>query len=221
MCAQRRLRSAWACAQSDQSLRCPHEESLGPEVPIERTAKTLIRLGGFPGWFESSLGAQSFCWFCNIVAHIQPNAYYLRDKIVAVSLNDDKWECHSYPNYFSKCNAKHIFMEVVSISQYSVSDHKSLSLTTGDVQSIISCKTKCGSERAEDTLEAAFDTNNGFSSSIRYGCRPWHNFLQAVMKWSLFSGAADTGTCMLYHSRETWPCLPGGSMYRSTAALSP
>ena len=30
MCAQRRLRSAWASAQSDQSLRCPHEENLGP-----------------------------------------------------------------------------------------------------------------------------------------------------------------------------------------------
>ena len=27
---QRRLRSAWASAQSDQSRRCPHEESLGP-----------------------------------------------------------------------------------------------------------------------------------------------------------------------------------------------
>ena len=36
MCAQRRLRSA----QADQSLRCPHEESLGPKLPIERTAKT-------------------------------------------------------------------------------------------------------------------------------------------------------------------------------------
>ena len=30
ICAQRRLRSAWASAQSDQSLRSPHEESLGP-----------------------------------------------------------------------------------------------------------------------------------------------------------------------------------------------
>ena len=29
LCAQQRLRSAWASAQSDQSLRCPHEESLG------------------------------------------------------------------------------------------------------------------------------------------------------------------------------------------------
>ena len=49
LCAQRRLRSAWASAQSDQSLRCPHEEKLDPKLPIERTAKALIRLGGCPG----------------------------------------------------------------------------------------------------------------------------------------------------------------------------
>ena len=30
LCAQWRLRSAWATAQSDQSLRCPHEETLDP-----------------------------------------------------------------------------------------------------------------------------------------------------------------------------------------------
>ena len=30
MYAQRRLRSAWASTQSDQSLRCPLDESLGP-----------------------------------------------------------------------------------------------------------------------------------------------------------------------------------------------
>ena len=30
LCAQRRLRSAWASAKSVQSLRSPHEESLGP-----------------------------------------------------------------------------------------------------------------------------------------------------------------------------------------------
>ena len=66
LCAQRGLRSAWASAQSDQSLRCPHEESLGPWLHIERTAKTLIRLVGS----ESSLGAQSLCWFCHVAAHI-------------------------------------------------------------------------------------------------------------------------------------------------------
>ena len=46
--AQRRLGSAWASAQSDQSLRCPHEETLGPWLSLERTAKTLIRLDGCP-----------------------------------------------------------------------------------------------------------------------------------------------------------------------------
>ena len=31
-----------------------------------RTAKTLIRLGGCPGWSESSLGAHTFCLFCHV-----------------------------------------------------------------------------------------------------------------------------------------------------------
>ena len=31
-------------AQSDQSLHCPHEESFGPDLPTERTAKTLISI---------------------------------------------------------------------------------------------------------------------------------------------------------------------------------
>ena len=33
------------------------------------TAKTLNRLGGCPGYSESSLGAQPYCWFCHVVAH--------------------------------------------------------------------------------------------------------------------------------------------------------
>ena len=40
LCAQRRLKSGWASAQSNQSLRCPHEESLGPLLYFKRTAKT-------------------------------------------------------------------------------------------------------------------------------------------------------------------------------------
>ena len=55
---------------TDQSLRCPHEETLGPYLFIECTAKTLIRLGGFPCWSESSLGTQSLCWFCHVTAQI-------------------------------------------------------------------------------------------------------------------------------------------------------
>ena len=58
LCAQRRLRSAWASAQSDQGQRCLPETKLGPKLPTECTAKTLIRLGGCPGWSESSLGTK-------------------------------------------------------------------------------------------------------------------------------------------------------------------
>ena len=56
--------------QPDQSLRCPHEESLGPYPPNERTAKTLIRLGRCPGWSESLLGAHSLCSFCYVAAQM-------------------------------------------------------------------------------------------------------------------------------------------------------
>ena len=64
MCTQRRIRSAWASDQSDQSLRCPHmKKDWVLSYPNERTAKTLIRL-------KSSLGAQSFCSFCHEAAHL-------------------------------------------------------------------------------------------------------------------------------------------------------
>ena len=55
-----------ACAPSEDSdqpghlpsLRCLHEETLDPQLSIERTEKTQIRLSGCPGWYESSLGTQ-------------------------------------------------------------------------------------------------------------------------------------------------------------------
>ena len=60
MCIQQRLWSAWASAQSEQSLRWPHGETLGPQLPIEHTAKTLIRLGGCHAIF----------WFCHEAAQM-------------------------------------------------------------------------------------------------------------------------------------------------------
>ena len=69
LCAQRRLRSAWASAQSDQSLRCALNGWLRTQAFFIRTAKTLIRLVGCPGWSEFSLDAQSLCWFCHVAAH--------------------------------------------------------------------------------------------------------------------------------------------------------
>ena len=50
LCAQQRLRSAWASVQSDQSLCCPHEET----------------------WADLSLRCvhMSFCKFCCVAAHL-------------------------------------------------------------------------------------------------------------------------------------------------------
>ena len=80
LCVQRWLRSAWASAQSDQSLRCALNWKLRTQAFFMRTAKTLIRLGGCPGWSESSLGALSFCWFCHVATQINcfqlPEYYY-------------------------------------------------------------------------------------------------------------------------------------------------
>ena len=66
-----------ACASSKDSDQPRHPPSLISVFTvcmkkpwIERTAKTLIRLGRCPVWSESSLGAQSFCWFCRAVAQI-------------------------------------------------------------------------------------------------------------------------------------------------------
>ena len=50
LCAQWRLRSTWASAQSDQSLCCPHEETLGPWLSLESSAK-IDQTGEMPRLF--------------------------------------------------------------------------------------------------------------------------------------------------------------------------
>ena len=52
-------------AQADQSLPCPHGETLGPKLHIEHIAKTLIRMRGCKGWSESLLGRT--CHFVGFV----------------------------------------------------------------------------------------------------------------------------------------------------------
>ena len=60
LCAQRRLRSAWVSAQSDQSSPCAQWVAKDPSfLHADRTAKALNRLGGCPGCSESSLGAHA------------------------------------------------------------------------------------------------------------------------------------------------------------------
>ena len=49
-------------AQAVLSLRCPQEESLGPQLPIECTADAQADLS--LRWAH-----MSFCWFCHDAAH--------------------------------------------------------------------------------------------------------------------------------------------------------
>ena len=70
MCAQRRLKSACASAQSDQNLCCPHEETLHPWLSRMRTTKIPIRLRECAGWSEASLGAHVRRYVFDVMAHI-------------------------------------------------------------------------------------------------------------------------------------------------------
>ena len=81
----RRLRSAWVSAQSDQSLRCPHVETLCHWLPIKRRAKTLIKLGDAQAELSVRWVHTSFCWFCYAAAHLychtllpKPTKYHLK-----------------------------------------------------------------------------------------------------------------------------------------------
>ena len=82
--------SKWAVTWQNQQSECvPSEDSDQPGHPpslIRNFAvrmkkpsvldyslsaqRRLIRLGGCPGWSESSLGTHSFSWFCHVAAHI-------------------------------------------------------------------------------------------------------------------------------------------------------
>ena len=71
-CAQRRLKSACASAQSDQSLRCLREDILHPWQSKMRPVEILIRLRECAGWSESSLRAQICeCTLFDGAAHIK------------------------------------------------------------------------------------------------------------------------------------------------------
>ena len=63
----------------------------------------LIRLDGCPGWSESLLGKQSFCWFCREVAQFcfkwiwTMNFFILSSQNsipghIVTSINDEKWK---------------------------------------------------------------------------------------------------------------------------------
>ena len=98
----------WATSWQNQQLGCaPSEDSDQPGHPPSlirvfavRMKKTwtlsyplsaqrrLIRLGGCPGWSESSLGAQPHCWLCHEAAHME----VVNMTLAALHLADSAWQ---------------------------------------------------------------------------------------------------------------------------------
>ena len=70
MCDQQRLRSAYAYAQSDQSLCLPLEYSMSVKLLTEQHLEFLSLKGGFTGSSESTLVKMPHCWKSHAVAQI-------------------------------------------------------------------------------------------------------------------------------------------------------
>ena len=63
--------SKWAATWQNQQSDCAASED-SDQTTYWVYSETLIRLGGCPGWSESSLGAQSLCLFCHPVWNAPP-----------------------------------------------------------------------------------------------------------------------------------------------------
>ena len=70
MCAQRRLRSAWASAQSDQSLCSAHAETLDLELPLSAQRRLWSDWADAQADLSLHWAHRSFFWFCHEVAHL-------------------------------------------------------------------------------------------------------------------------------------------------------
>ena len=70
LCAQQRLRSAWAFAQSDQRLCCTHEKSVALSYPV--SAQWRLWWDWVDAQADLSLrwAHRSFCWFCQAVTQL-------------------------------------------------------------------------------------------------------------------------------------------------------
>ena len=108
LCAQRRLRSTWASTQSDRVFAVRSMGSLlWTQAFFMRTAKILIRLGGCPGWSESSPGAHAILLVLSALSVLILDTEYEKtlQKRCAPSDNSDQ-PAHpcSLIRLFAKCS---------------------------------------------------------------------------------------------------------------------
>ena len=70
LCAQRKLRSAWASAQSDQRLCCPCEETWALNYLLSAQWRLWSDWADAQADLSLCWEHMSFCWFCCAAAHI-------------------------------------------------------------------------------------------------------------------------------------------------------
>ena len=69
-----RKATKWVSAQSDQSSLCAQWVAKDPKF-LHVDSEDWSGHGICPGWSESSLAAQSFCWFCHVAAQMLFTAF--------------------------------------------------------------------------------------------------------------------------------------------------
>ena len=69
LCAQRRLNSAWASAQSDQSSLCTQWVTKDPRF-LHADSEDSDQTGRMPRLISLHWAHRSFCWFCHVAAHL-------------------------------------------------------------------------------------------------------------------------------------------------------
>ena len=70
MCDQQSLRSAYACAQSDQSLSKSLKCSMSVKLLTEHHLEFLRFTGGYTGSSESTLVRMPHCWKSHVAAQL-------------------------------------------------------------------------------------------------------------------------------------------------------
>ena len=106
VCAQRWLRSACAAAQSDQSLRCPPEDALGPWLPQSVLRRLLSDCAEAQADLSIRFAHMQFCRKCCVPAHFTFR-YAYKVSYILVNFIDIFWKLdNTIPSNFYFCVGK-------------------------------------------------------------------------------------------------------------------
>ena len=195
-----RLRSAWASAQSDQSLRCPQEESLGPQLSIEHTAKTgqMHRLNwvfaGRTSHFVGFVMRRFICKFHSITVtsspkgnDCSPESNVPRSNLISKKHINGPWK----PEARNRTRPSHHFPHYKSMGAFCCHGNQSFDP--------ICPKTLCSLSLASMMLHIKFDQDwpTGFRDIQVQKCEIFITQGQVTSKWVVWFGPKSNSTELL------------------------